>query len=398
MAVKHSHDPKHFYGGLWSGNFYPALRQLGHEIVESQVDLLPASRFMHIASGFTAEEKELRARLTAQIVEEVKQAHQKKPVDLFLSYFYNAHFDPLGFDEIHRLGIPTMNFYSNSLYQFELVKSIAKKATYSWHPEKEARISYLRAGARPIWAQMGADPDIYHPIPDKKREVKACFVGQRYADRDRFLARLIENKTPLVIYGEGWRRASNGKSQADAEKIYLGRRVVTPQTFLSYLLMVRRNFDEQGIVIGPIRTLKQWQYRRETRRLDSIFQTAALGRAADICETFNQYEVILNFSHVWADGRSGSKLISHIRLRDFEAPMCRACYLTGSNEEIGEFYELGKEIDIYENAAELVDKTKFYLSHPEEAERLREAGYQRALRDHTWKNRFQELFRKIGLT
>jgi hypothetical protein len=31
---------------------------------------------------------------------------------------------------------------------------------------------------------------------------------------------------------------------------------------------------------------------------------------------------------VWADGRSGSPLIPHVRLRDFEATMCRACYLT----------------------------------------------------------------------
>jgi len=32
-AVRHSNDPKRFYGALWSGNFYPALRELGHELV-----------------------------------------------------------------------------------------------------------------------------------------------------------------------------------------------------------------------------------------------------------------------------------------------------------------------------------------------------------------------------
>ena len=31
------------------------------------------------------------------------------------------------------------------------------------------------------------------------------------------------------------------------------------------------------------------------------------------------------------------------------------------------------------------------------AERLREAGYRRALRDHTWERRFEELFRRIGV-
>jgi spore maturation protein CgeB len=77
--------------------------------------------------------------------------------------------------------------------------------------------------------------------------------------------------------------------------------------------------------------------------------------------------------------------------------MCRSCYLTGYSDEISEFYEPGKEIDTYQNGDELIDKTRFYLSHPAAAERLREAGYQRAINNHTWKHRFQQLFREIGL-
>ena len=117
-----------------------------------------------------------------------------------------------------------------------------------------------------------------------------------------------------------------------------------------------------------------------------------------ISQTFGRYEVVLNFSNVWADGRPGSKLIPHVRLRDFEAPMCRTCYLTGHTEEITGFYEIGKEIDTYRNSEELIEKTKFYLSYPNEAEKLRAAGYERARRDHTWTKRFQQLFHKIGLT
>ena len=77
--------------------------------------------------------------------------------------------------------------------------------------------------------------------------------------------------------------------------------------------------------------------------------------------------------------------------------MCRTCYLTGYTDEIAEFYEIGKEIDTYSSPEELVDKTRFYINHPDEAEKLREAGYQRALRDHTWECRFQQLFKEIAL-
>ena len=150
-GVRHSNEPTYYYGGLWSGNFYPALRELGHEIVELQVDLLATSRFMHIRGNFTPEELEVRAQATEKIIDEVMRAHKRKPLDVFLSYFYNAHFDPSGFDVLRRLGIPSINFYCNSIYQFDYVAAIAAKADFSWHPEKNARSFYLNVGANPVW-------------------------------------------------------------------------------------------------------------------------------------------------------------------------------------------------------------------------------------------------------
>jgi spore maturation protein CgeB len=399
-AIRHSHDPRHFYGGLWSNNFYPALQKLGHEIIESQVDLLPASRFMQIPCKFTPQEQELRAQITQKIVDEVRQAHKQQPIDLFLSYFYNAHFDPAGFEEIHQLGIPTINFYCNSIYQFELVAAIAAKAAFSWHPERDAKDQYLRVGANPIWVQMGADPQVYYPLPHLQRQSKACFVGQRYANRDRLLASLITNGVPLALYGKGWGKETfidSATSPSEVVTEYLGRRFPTPGSLKSYLQMVLMNFKDGGVIPGIRRTIYQFHYRSQSRQLHSLFAPIACGFADNLAETFAQYEVVLNFSNVWADGRPGSKLIPHIRLRDFEAPMCRTCYLTSYTDEIAEFYELGKEIDTYQCPEELVDKTKFYLNHPMDAENLRESGYRRALRDHTWQKRFSELFQKIGV-
>src|ERR1700722_6288164 len=203
-AVRHSNDPRFHYGGLWSGNFYPALRQLGHEIVASQVDLLPASRFMHIADDFTREELAVRSEITQRIIDEARAAHQTQPIDLFLSYFYNSHFDPSSFAELRTMGIPSVNFYCNSIYQFANVSAIAAKVDYSWHAEKDARQSYLDAGARPIWVQMAADPEVYHPMDAGPREKAACFIGQRYADRDRWIAALIRARVPVALYGPGW--------------------------------------------------------------------------------------------------------------------------------------------------------------------------------------------------
>lgn len=77
--------------------------------------------------------------------------------------------------------------------------------------------------------------------------------------------------------------------------------------------------------------------------------------------------------------------------------MCRTCYLTAHSDEIEQFYEVGREIDTYSTPEELVDKSRYYLANKGAAERLREAGYRRAIRDHTWVRRFEELFQKLGL-
>lgn len=399
IAVRHALNPKQFYGGLWSGNFYPALRSMGHELVESQVDLEPASRFMDVPDGFTPQELEARARITDQIIAELTKTHAQRPVDLFLSYFYNAHFDPSGFERIRALGVPSINFYCNSIHQFANVAQIAPAADIAWHAERDARASYLKIGARPIWVQMGADPTVYHPI-DVPKQPHACFVGQSYADRADWLGALIHAGVPVEIYGHGWsvRESSPDAGNGSAEADYLGRSRPSPGSFGAYSQMTRDVVARAGLIKAAGLLARRLTQRRHQERQRALCALHAHGPATfeQLLDVFGRSAVCLNFSNVWLDG-PGSALVPHVRLRDFEAPMCRTCYLTGHTDEITAFYEVGREIDTYRSTEELVDKTRFYLSNPDAAERLREAGYRRALADHTWVNRFTELFSKANL-
>lgn len=398
-SVRHSIDPKQFYGALWSGNFLPALAQLGHEVVESKVDLLPGSRFMDLGDDFNAEELRERDRLTEQILAEVREEHRRNGIDLFLSYFYNSHFNPLGFAEIKKLGIPTVNFYCNSIYQFNLVDQIAPRVDFAWHAEKHARVLYKNAGANPVWVQMAADPDVYKPSANAVRRPMACFVGQRYADRDRWMAALIRANVPVAIYGPGWSHEERVQHRSKVVSNFASRPVYAPGSLRSQLRAMSKNLTQDGLVGGALRSLQQLRYRSETRKLSPAFLPHAYGPVPfeSLREVFSSHEVILNFSNVWADGRPGSDLIPHVRLRDFEAPMSRTCYLTGYTEELGEFYEFGKEVETYTTPEELVDKTRYLLAHPSVAENMREAGYRRARRDHTWVRRFEQLFSEIGV-
>ncbi|HET9846624.1 MAG TPA: glycosyltransferase, partial [Nitrospira sp.] len=69
-------------------------------------------------------------------------------------------------------------------------------------------------------------------------------------------------------------------------------------------------------------------------------------------------------------------------------------YLVQQAPDHGDYYRLGREIETWSHPDELIDKTLFYVSHPKEAERIREAGHARVLECHTWKHRFDQLFQR----
>ena len=83
--------------------------------------------------------------------------------------------------------------------------------------------------------------------------------------------------------------------------------------------------------------------------------------------------------------------------RDFEIPMSGGLYLTEHHPELERVYEIGKEIVSYTDFEDLVKKIRYLLGNPEEAERIRQRGFERAHRDHSWEMRFEKIFAFIGL-
>jgi spore maturation protein CgeB len=66
-------------------------------------------------------------------------------------------------------------------------------------------------------------------------------------------------------------------------------------------------------------------------------------------------------------------------------------------DELTELFEPDKEMIVYRNEAEMLDKIIFYLSNPNLADAIRTAGHRRAISDHTSQSRFKSLFTTLGL-
>jgi len=92
-----------------------------------------------------------------------------------------------------------------------------------------------------------------------------------------------------------------------------------------------------------------------------------------------------------------SKRLMGLKGRDFEVPMSGGLYLTQDNPELALVYKAGEEILTYHAEKDCAETIKNLLADQDRAERIRRAGRARALRDHTWERRFEDVFRFSGI-
>ncbi|HNV87229.1 MAG TPA: glycosyltransferase [Candidatus Omnitrophota bacterium] len=84
--------------------------------------------------------------------------------------------------------------------------------------------------------------------------------------------------------------------------------------------------------------------------------------------------------------------------RLFEATGVGTCLVTDWKQNIRGFFEPDREVVIYNNPEELIEKVRYLLAHPEEALTIGAAGQKRTLRDHTCEKRvlkMADLFKKF---
>jgi spore maturation protein CgeB len=379
---------------VWRNNLYLPLVDLGHDVVEFDYDF--SETFRHLDTTDPSQMafiQKNRPKITKTLLGQVKQAHSAKPIDLFLSYFYDACVLPEAIDEIRAMGVRTVNWYCNGSYQLHLVSEISPHYDWCLVPEKFRLKDYVAMGAHPIYCQEAANPNIYKPY-DLPVEFDVTFVGQAYGDRPAYIRYLAEQGINLHVWGCGWQnfRSNAGKPDWTAPL----RRA---------LHIARLSITGQG-----------WQAVRH--RLASLLSTnpgpsaptgvpsasvslppSVLGSALSdeqMIQMYSRSKINLGFS-ACGSAPQGSERILQIRLRDFEVPMSRGFYMVEHMQELEEFFDIGREIVCYTDKQDLADKIKYYLVHDEERERIRRAGYERCLRDHTWHKRFEMAFREMGM-
>jgi spore maturation protein CgeB len=347
---------KGFRSNLWRVNLFQTLAEMGHELVEFDYDLTPVFRNLDPAIPRHAEFiRTSRPRVSDALLAQVRAAHGAKPVDLFFSYFFNACVLPETLDAIRALGIKTVNWYCNAAHQFHLVREIAPHYDWCLVPEKFRLPDYRAVGANPIYCQEAANPAVYKPyaVP---RDLPVTFVGQAYGDRPSYIEHLLQQGIDVRVWGHGWRIDPKYRPPTDSPLWRL------PQSVTGEPL------DDEAM----IRTFSR-------SKINLGFSTCGETHAAT------------------GSAQDGGGRIVQVRLRDFEVPMSGGFYMVEEMEELAEFFEPDKEIVFYRSPQDLAEKIRYYLAHEDQRERIRLAGFRRAVGQHTWRHRFAAAFAAMGI-
>ena len=86
-----------------------------------------------------------------------------------------------------------------------------------------------------------------------------------------------------------------------------------------------------------------------------------------------------------------------LKLRDFDAPMSGAMYITHRNPDLCRLFSEGHEIECYLTPREATEKIKYYLERPEALSHISRNGCTKARMSHTWDQRLGSTFQDLGL-
>ena len=110
----------------------------------------------------------------------------------------------------------------------------------------------------------------------------------------------------------------------------------------------------------------------------------------EMIAVFNSSRININFSNPFTVGT-----MQQIKGRHFEIPQTGGFQLSTPADDLASYFIPNKEIVVVDNMLDMMSKIVYYLQHDEEREAIALAGYNKMLKEHTWKNRFINILKEI---
>jgi spore maturation protein CgeB len=257
----------------------------------------------------------------------------------------------------------TFNWFTDDTWQFEIFsKNYAPLFDYVGTTDIESIAKYHKIGYKNvIKTQWGYNHYKYKPISNENN-YGTTFIGQKYGNRSELIDYIKSNGIKINCYGGGW---ENGRvSEHQMNVIFTNSEINLNFADSSYAPL---HLEIPGIILrkdrlGKIHVREPVEWLPRTRL---IF----------------------------------SKRVPQIKARVFEVPGCGGLLLTTNVNFIDQYYIPDKEIILFDNEEDMIEKINHIHNELDEKERkkIAVAGYKRSLSEHTYEKRFKEIFKKMNL-
>jgi spore maturation protein CgeB len=239
-------------------------------------------------------------------------------------------------------GAPTVNWFADDHWRFEsFSRHLAPAFDLAVTTDPDAMPKYAAAGiGNVLLSQWACNRYAYSRVSDAI-EHEVTFVGQPHGNRPELVQRLRDAGYGVEAWGAGW-----------------------PAGRLGHDEMVRV-FSSSRINLNPSNS--------------SLPANGLRDRIARLVRR-----------------RSEPPRPPQIKGRNFEVPGCGGFLLTENVPHLDRYFEIGKEVALYDTTDDLIDQVGYWLAHEDERAAVAQAGYRRVLTEHTYDHRFEEIFRRVG--
>ncbi len=365
---------------FWADGFRAAFAEAGHTCIEAPgVDW---------ALGLVSMTAEARARWLEsawqRAVEWIRREHGQRPVDLFLSYLYPGQVQAEAVAELRGLGIPCVNFFCDNVRLFRRAPAEFACFDLNWVPEQAALDLYRRAGFPTLYSSMPCwvAPQ-WRTVPEAE-SLPATFVGTRDEQRERLFAEAFRLGLRADLRGLGWADDNPPWSAPPP-----GRGLA--------LLRNQWDFAAQNGALALVRKLAYRLSPPEPVAFDFKPWAGKQVLGEDYWHALRESRVCIGVNRFPSLRHPIDRPICYSRLRDIEAPMAGSAYLTEFAPGLDDLYDIGKEIEVYRSAGELVAKVAELERDSGRRRQLRERGQRRALGEHGIATTLAKIARRLGL-
>ncbi len=237
----------------------------------------------------------------------------------------------------------TFCFFHDDTWRVEYSKYWAERFDYFSTPDLRGEVKYREIGLlNAIYFPFGCNENIFRKL-DVEKQHDVSFVGAWHPHREWVLKRLKKAGISVGVFGYRW-----------------------PQGEISQEQMVRC-FNESRINLN-LSNSASWDIR----------YLASSPRAC-------------------VNRLRSRKNVEQMKARVFEVAGCGAFQLSYFVEGLSNCYEIDRELAVYADADDLIDKVKFYLAHDALRESMALSAYARTIEQHTFRQRFMSVFARMGL-